>query len=73
MAGKRLGEWQNNPRSDLLIDTPCRADSIPIMQSSLPRLRDQLGTDPDYFRKVYIYTFDFARSEGQRSLGQEFW
>ena len=40
------------------------------MQSSLVLLRDQLATDPDYFKKVYNYTFDFARSEGQRSLGQ---
>ena len=45
-----------------------RADSIPAMRTSLPRLRNQLATDPEYFRKVYNYTFDFARSEGQRSL-----
>ena len=44
------------------------------MQSSLILLRNQLATDSDYFKKVYTYTFDFARSEGQRSLGQgQFW
>ncbi|KAF5329390.1 hypothetical protein D9619_008957 [Psilocybe cf. subviscida] len=53
------------------------ADSISAMRSALPRLRDQLGSDPDYFRKVYNHTFDFGRSEGQRSLAlesaQAFW
>ena len=39
------------------------------MRNALPRLRDKLAEDPVYFRKVYIHTFDFARVEGQRSLG----
>ena len=43
----------------------------------IPRLRKKLASDPDYFRRVYLYTFEFARSEGQRSLGielaQAFW
>lgn len=47
------------------------------MKTSIPRLRKKLGSDPDYFRRVYLYTFEFARSEGQRSLGielsQAFW
>jgi hypothetical protein len=38
------------------------------MKAAIPRLRKKLGADPDYFRRVYLYTFDFARSEGQRSL-----
>lgn len=41
------------------------------MKTSIPRLRKKLGADPDYFRRVYLYTFEFARSEGQRSLGIE--
>jgi len=53
------------------------ADSISAMKTALPRLRDQLGSDPEYFRKVYNHTFDFGRSEGQRSLAldsaQAFW
>ncbi|KAF5326693.1 hypothetical protein D9619_004920 [Psilocybe cf. subviscida] len=47
------------------------ADSISAMRSVLPRLRDQLGSDPDYFREVYNHTFDFGLSEGQRSLALE--
>jgi len=47
------------------------------MRNSLTPLRKKLGGDPDYFRKVYNYTFDIAREEGQRSLGietaREFW
>jgi len=40
------------------------------MKTALTRLRDQLRSDFEYFQKVYNHTFDFARSEGQRSLGQ---
>ncbi|KAG6853841.1 hypothetical protein C0991_000835 [Blastosporella zonata] len=47
------------------------------MTALLPQLRTKLSDDPVYFRKVYNYTFDFARAEGQRSLAvetaQEFW
>lgn len=47
-----------------------RADSISEMKSALDRLRDQLGSDSSYFEKVYKYTFDFARNDGQRSIGE---
>ena len=40
------------------------------MKMALTRLRNQLGSDFEYFQKVYNHTFDFARSEGQRSLGK---
>lgn len=41
------------------------------MKAAIPRLRKKLGAEPEYFRRVYLYTFDFARSEGQRSLPLE--
>ena len=47
-----------------------RADSIPEMTKSLVKLREQLGSDFEYFEKVYKHTFDFARNDGQRSLGE---
>ena len=57
--------------------TTGRVESFEGMKTSIPRLRKKLGADPDYFRRVYLYTFEFARSEGQRSLGielaQAFW
>lgn len=43
-------------------------DSIPAMKNALVKLRRNLASDFRYFRKVYLYTFDFARNEGQRSL-----
>ena len=49
-----------------------RADSISEMKNVLHRLREQLGSDSIYFEQVYKYTFDFARNEGQRSVGENF-
>lgn len=40
------------------------------MKDALVRLRDRLGSDPVYFEKVYKHTFDLARNEGQRSIGE---
>lgn len=53
--------WRNGWRS-------LGVDSVSGMRSALTRLRKTLASDFSYFRKVYLYTFDFARSEGQRSL-----
>ena len=47
-------------------------DSTLTMKGLLPKLREKLGREFGYFKKVYLYTFDFARSEGQRSLGVSF-
>lgn len=52
------------------LSTFLRCDSITGMKVALVRLRDKLGSDPGYFQKVYNHTFDFARTEGQRSLGK---
>ncbi|KAI0043410.1 DUF298-domain-containing protein [Auriscalpium vulgare] len=58
-------------------DSARSADTLPAMKAALPRLRTTLGSDAAYFAKVYAYTFDFARAEGQRSLAtdtaQAFW
>jgi DCN1-like protein 1/2 len=40
------------------------------MKAVMFELRVKLGRDPDYFKNVYQHAFDFARSEGQRSLGE---
>lgn len=45
-----------------------RVESFEGMKAAIPRLRKKLGADSEYFRRVYIYTFDFGRAEGQRSL-----
>jgi DCN1-like protein 1/2 len=38
------------------------------MKAILPQLRSKLTTDAEYFRSVYLHTFDYAKSEGQRSI-----
>ncbi len=66
----RIGSPEANERPLTLTATPRRADTLPAMQAALARLREQLGSDSAYFAKVYTHTFDFARAEGQRSLGE---
>lgn len=44
-------------------------DSILSMKAALPRLRDKLANDPSYFTSVYNYTFEFAKTGAQRSIG----
>jgi hypothetical protein len=46
-------------------------ESFEGMKAVIPRLRKKLSTDSEYFRRVYLYTFDFGRAEGQRSLPME--
>jgi DCN1-like protein 1/2 len=58
------------PQKTIVVDTAdTSCDSLAAMTTALPRLRTKLGQDPAYFQKVYNHTFDFAKSEGQRSIG----
>jgi len=45
-----------------------QCDNILSMREAAIKLKQKLSSDPSYFTKVYNYTFDFAKSEGQRSL-----
>ncbi|KAJ7161132.1 hypothetical protein C8R46DRAFT_1106563, partial [Mycena filopes] len=54
------------------------ADNLAAMRLALPRLRTRLASDAPYFTQVYNKTFEFAKQEGQRSVGaprtaQAFW
>jgi DCN1-like protein 1/2 len=75
LKSPRLGEWNKKGWTDGWKQLGC--DNIQAMTTSLGKLRDKLGSDPDYFQQVYNHTFDFARAEGQRSLAlemaQAFW
>ncbi|PPR02288.1 hypothetical protein CVT24_011626 [Panaeolus cyanescens] len=75
LKSPRVGEWTRKGWVDGW--KAIGADSIPAMQEALQRLREKLASDSVYFKSVYAHTFDFARSEGQRSLGletaQAFW
>ncbi|GAA5870510.1 hypothetical protein JCM3774_003693 [Rhodotorula dairenensis] len=52
------------------------ADSLERQKEQVDVLRKQLET-PETFRKVYIFAFDYAKTEGQKSLqfeiAQELW
>lgn len=43
-------------------------DSLEGMKNALPGLRRRLNTDPVYFKKVYMHTFDLAKAPGARTL-----
>jgi len=57
---------------EMLIVPVDSVDSIQSIAALIPKLRNNLASDPRYFSKVYAYTFEFAKSEGQRSLGASF-
>ncbi|CAL1698208.1 unnamed protein product [Somion occarium] len=75
LKSPRMGEWSRKGWVDGWKNVG--VDSIPAMKTALLRLRDKLGSDPEYFKQIYNYTFEFARPPGQRSLGldmaQGFW
>jgi len=75
LKSPRVGEWNRQGWIEGWKNIGC--DSIPTMTTALVRLRDKLGSNPEYFQKVYNHTFDFAKLEGQRSIGidtaQAFW
>lgn len=48
-----------------------RCDSIPSMKAAVAKLQQRLVTDPSLFRQVYLYTFEFAKAAGQRSIPVE--
>jgi len=64
-----LGKWTRKGWIDGWKNVGC--DTIDGMKAGLVRLEAKLGSDPSYFRTVYNFTFNFARSEGQRSLAKD--
>ncbi|KAJ7092420.1 defective in Cullin neddylation protein 1 [Mycena belliarum] len=75
LKSPRVGEWSRAGWLEGWKNIGC--DTIPTMTAALGRLRTQLGQDAAYFTKVYNHTFEFAKVEGQRSIGidtaQAFW
>lgn len=69
LKSPRIGEWNRKGWMDGWKALGC--DSIPSMSELLPKLRDKMSSDPAYFKKVYNYAFEFARTQGQRSLATE--
>jgi len=75
LKSPRMGEW--NRKGWLEGWKSAGSDNITAMKAAIGRMRTKLASDPVYFQKVYVHTFDFARAAGQRSLpiesAQAFW
>ncbi|KAJ7703954.1 defective in Cullin neddylation protein 1 [Mycena rosella] len=75
LKSPRVGEWNRAGWLEGWKNIGC--DALPTMTAALGRLRTKLGSDAAYFTKVYNHTFEFARTEGQRSIAldtaQAFW
>ncbi|KAH8822657.1 defective in Cullin neddylation protein 1 [Flagelloscypha sp. PMI_526] len=74
LKSPRMGEWT---RKEWVEGWKNLGSASLSMGAVLPRLRTKLASDPEYFKNVYNYTFNFAKQEGQRSIGldtaQAFW
>ncbi|KAF7373799.1 Defective in cullin neddylation protein [Mycena sanguinolenta] len=67
LKSPRVGEWNRSGWVEGWKNIGC--DTLPAMKTALPRLKTKLGQDPAYFQKVYNHTFEFAKQQGQRSIG----
>ena len=63
--------------SDQAVNPICSADTLPKQQAAVATFRTRLTTDPDFFKRVYKYTFLIARTPGQKAVALdaaiEFW
>lgn len=64
-----VGEWTRSGFVDGWKRLGC--DTIPAMKTKIGQLRTKLSQDPEYFNKVYNYTFTFAKADGARSISIE--
>ncbi|KAG8812064.1 Scaffold-type E3 ligase [Serendipita sp. 401] len=70
LKSPRVGEWTKEGWTEGWKKLNC--DSIVQMRAAVGELSTKLSNDTDYFRSVYNYTFDFAKTEtGQRSISIE--
>jgi DCN1-like protein 1/2 len=46
-------------------------DSIDKMKGALPYLRRKLNSDPVYFKKVYMHTFELSKASGARVIDMD--
>lgn len=47
-----------------------KKDSTAAQKEHVSSLRSQMKGNEAYFKKVYSFCFDYAKEEGQKSLGQ---
>jgi len=48
-----------------------KKDSVEAQQKYVSQLRMELQSSEDYFKKVYLFCFDYAKETGQKSLAYE--
>lgn len=48
-----------------------KKDNIQAQKDYLTTLRNKLSSDPEYFKRVYAFCFDYAKETGQKSLGEQ--
>ncbi|GFZ49073.1 Defective in cullin neddylation protein 1 [Saitozyma sp. JCM 24511] len=68
LGSKSTGEWEKAPFVSGWSAMPGEIDSIQGMKRRLPALRQALVSDPSYFKKVYLHTFDLIKPGGSRVL-----
>ncbi|ORX33517.1 Cullin binding-domain-containing protein [Kockovaella imperatae] len=68
LGSKVTGEWEKGPWVSGWSSMPGNIDSIEGMKARLPALREKLNTEPAYFKKVYMHTFDLVKAPGARTL-----
>lgn len=59
------------PSSFFLTHAYRRINSIAKMKAALPTLRTKLNSNAEYFKKVYMHTFDLCKAPGARVLALE--
>lgn len=64
-----VGRWPNSGWVEGMKGLQC--ETLEGLKVAVERLREKLGSDHEYFQKVYLYTFGFGLSTGQRSLPVE--
>ncbi|KAF8737032.1 hypothetical protein AX14_013565 [Amanita brunnescens Koide BX004] len=70
LQSPRIGVWTRQGWIQGWKNIGC--DTIEGMKTALDDMRDKLSSNPKYFRSVYNFTFNFAKSEpNQRSLPLE--
>jgi DCN1-like protein 1/2 len=47
-----------------------KKDSIAAQKEYIGPLRSKFTSDHDYFKKVYLFCFDYAKEPGQKSLSR---
>ncbi|KAK4685586.1 hypothetical protein P7C73_g4561, partial [Tremellales sp. Uapishka_1] len=68
LGSKAIGEWEREPWITGWTAMGPSIESLADMKAQLPALRTKLNSDPAYFKKVYMHTFDLSKADGARTL-----